>query len=173
MKIFRDKKNMILFVLVIAVLIMGYGYSVLLQQLSIHGSAEIDNGSWQIEIIDIKDKSILGSAKVLEKPTFTKSTATLKSGFSHTGDSIVYEMTVANKGGLDAKLDTINIVSDTNAKNAITYKITNVTPGGTLLPVGETNKIHVTVTYSNPENLSSAGLTENVKILVNYVQDHV
>ena len=171
-KIFQDRKNIILMVLILAVLIMGYGYSVLLQELSIHGSAEIEGQTWRIEITDVKDKSVLGTAKVAEKPTFTKTSATLKNEFFHKGDSIVYEITVSNNGGLDAKLESVQIVPGDDSNGVITYNVTNVTPGATRLAVGETNKINVAVTYSKPEKLQGSEFIENMKILVNYVQDY-
>lgn len=169
----KERKNIVLAVLMIAVLIMGYGYSVLLQELSIHGSAEILDATWKIEITDVRDKGLLGSAEVSEKPTFTKTTATLNSSFKYKGDSVIYRMTVENKGSMDAKLDSINILPSNDSKSAITYKVTNVTPGATVLRSGETNEIDVTVAYSNPENQTELDFTENVAVILNYVQAQV
>lgn len=169
----KDHKNIVLTVLMIAVLIMGYGYSVLLQELSIHGSAEINGATWQIEITGIKDKGLLGSAEVVEEPTFTKTTASLNSAFKYKGDSVIYQMMVENKGSMDAKLDSIQILPSGDAKSAVTYKVTNVTPGATMLRAGETNEIDVTVAYSNPENQTELDFTETVAVVLNYVQAQV
>lgn len=171
MKIFKDRKNIILLVLILVIFIMGYGYSTLLQFLSIRGSAEINNNStWQVEIVGIKDKSILGNAKVLESPSYTKTTANFSSEFYHKGDSIVYEITVENKGGLDAKLAMINMTPEASNDSVFTYQIMNVTPGVTLLKAGEKNTIDISVTYSNPEKLTIQNLKENMSVILNYVQ---
>ncbi len=169
----RDHKNIVLAVLAITVLLMGYGYSVLLQELSIQGSAEINGATWQVEITGIEDKGLLGSAEVLEEPTFTKTTASLNSAFKYKGDSVIYQMTVENKGSMDAKLDSIQILPTGDSKSAVTYKVTNVTPGATVLRAGEKNEIDVTVAYSNPENQTELNFTENVSVILNYVQARV
>lgn len=170
MKFFKDKKNIILLVLILAVLIMGYGYGVLLQQLIVEGNAEIHNATWQVEITDIKDKSVFGSASVIQKPTFTKYTATLNSAFHNKGDGIIYELTVENKGSIDAILQDVNIVVPSGMNNLVTYKVLNVTPGATRLPAGSTNTIGIEVTYNNETQILEQ-INERVEIIINYVQD--
>lgn len=167
----NNAKNVVLFILILAVLLMGYGYHVLLQKLSNSKNPDVSNETWQVEITQIRDKSLLGSAEVLKTPTFTKNTAQLQSIFKYKEDSIIYEMTIQNKGSIDAKIDSIQLLPTSTKR--ITYAVSNVTPGITILRAGETKTFDVTVAYHQLDHQESLDVTNQVDVILTYAQANI
>ena len=114
----ENNKKIIITVLSVLVVAMAVGYALLAQELTIKGSASIDS-TWRVEITNITSKDVVGDAVNKVDPSYTATTANFSVGFTQPGDSITYDITVTNKGTLDAVVESITVNKGDNL--AITY----------------------------------------------------
>ena len=114
----KDKKKILIGILSVLVCIMAVGYALLAQELTINGRASIDS-TWKVEITNITSKDVVGDAVNKTDPSYTTTTANFSVGFIQPGDSITYDITVTNKGTLDAVVESITVNKGDNL--AITY----------------------------------------------------
>ena len=113
----RKKRNIIIGVLCSLLVIMGIGYALLNQRLTIKGQ-EIIMGEWDVRITNITSKNPIGKAKDVSH-SFTNTSATFEADLWLPGDSIEYEVTVENKGNVVAALQTVTpstVASDNSVK---------------------------------------------------------
>lgn len=113
----RKNRNIIIGVLCSLLVIMGIGYALLNQRLTIKGQ-EIIMGEWDVRITNITDKNPIGKAKDVSH-SFTNTSATFEADLWLPGDSIEYEVTVENKGNVVAALQTVTpstVASDNSVK---------------------------------------------------------
>jgi len=105
--IFKSKRN-ILIMMFALVVIMGIGFAAYSQQLEIKDTSSIDS-NWNVYIksVDpkVSDEWVTGSGKV-DKATNVK--ADLTTDLKYPGDNVIYKITVANDGTIDAVLEKIN-----------------------------------------------------------------
>lgn len=137
--------------------IMGVGYAAFQSQLKISGTSNIAS-NFLVKITDIQVSNIVrGAADKEDVTTHTDTTATFGTTLQSPGDSITYDITIENKGTIDAVLKTITKTDTSNS--AILFETSGVNEGDPL-NVGEIATMKVTVTYnpevtSQPENLDS------------------
>lgn len=113
----RKNRNIIIGVLCSLLVIMGIGYALLNQRLTIKGQ-EIIMGEWDVRITNITSKNPVGKAKDVSH-SFTNTSATFEADLWLPGDSIEYEVTVENKGNVVAALQTVTpstVASDNSVK---------------------------------------------------------
>ncbi len=108
----RKKNNIIIGSLCAVVLLMAVGYAAFQSVLNIKGTSTIGS-NWNILITNVTSKNIVGSASNKEEPTWEALTATFKTNLVSPGDSIEYDITIENRGNLNAVLDKITL-SDSN-----------------------------------------------------------
>ena len=137
------RNNVILVSLSVLVMLMVVGYGAFQSVLTINGTSSVTS-NWEIQITNITTKSIVGSAKNVEEPTFQKLSATFKTELTNPGDAAEYNIVVSNSGSVDAKLDKITL-SDSN-NPAIKFTTSGLTEGSTL-KAGETTTLTVKVEY--------------------------
>ena len=101
----RKKRNIIIGVLCCLLVFMGIGYAILSQTLTINGIGNV-KGKWDVQITSIALKSQTGRATEVSS-SYTKTTASFEADLYMPGDSIEYEVTVENKGNIDAVLQSI------------------------------------------------------------------
>ena len=105
--IFKSKRN-ILIMMFALVVIMGIGFAAYSQQLRINDTSSIDS-NWDIYIKDVsvpsKTSGAIGSGTVDE---VEKLKAELTTDLKYPGDYVIYNITVANDGTIDAILEKIN-----------------------------------------------------------------
>lgn len=186
----KERKNVVMGMLLAAICIMAVGYAALAQQLTITGTAQITS-TWDVQITGIA-KQGTPSAGVTENkvtvdgtevqyPTYTATTAQFNVSLTNPGDTITYAVTVTNGGSLAAILDSITVsATDANDaavgvnEDAILYEVTGVTAGTTTLAAnGGTNTVLVKITY-NPDvttQPAADALEKNLTVTLNYVQD--
>lgn len=186
----KERKNVVMGMLLAAICIMAVGYAALAQQLTITGTAQITS-TWDVQITGI-NKQGTPSAGVTENkvkvdgtdvqyPTYTATTAQFNVSLTNPGDTITYAVTVTNGGSLAAKLDSITVsATDANDaavgidEDAILYEVTGVTAGTTKLAAnGGTNTVLVKITYNPNVTTQPAAdaLEKNLTVTLNYVQD--
>ena len=81
---------------------------------------------------------------------------------------MTYEVTVENRGTVDAKVDKITM---TDSKNpAITFETSGINEND-LLEAGESQKFNVIVSYSNSVTTQPSKLDSSLTVKLDYVQN--
>ena len=161
------QRNYIILGLCSILLVMAAGYAAFRTQLTINGTSNITS-DWKVLITDIQSKTLSGAATDAEIPSHTETTATFKTSLVSPGDSMQYDITVENRGDIDAVLESIDVKTSEN--EAILFETSGIKRGDKLLPE-ESDVLTVVVTYNpevtdQPDNLNS-----EVTVTLNYVQD--
>ena len=108
----KDKKKILIGILIILIVVMSAGYALLAQELTIKGKTSIDF-LWKVEITNITQKELVGGVTEKSK-SYTATTANFDIGFTQPGDYVIYDIEVTNSGTLDAVISNINVVTDNN-----------------------------------------------------------
>ena len=161
------QRNYIILGLCSILLVMAAGYAAFRTQLTINGTSNITS-DWKVLITDIQSNVLSGDATDAEEPSHTETTATFKTNLVSPGDSMQYDITVENRGDIDAVLESIDVKTSEN--EAILFETSGIKRGDKLLPE-ESDVLTVVVTYNpevtdQPDNLNS-----EVTVTLNYVQD--
>ncbi|MBQ9011542.1 MAG: hypothetical protein IJ093_02715, partial [Bacilli bacterium] len=118
----RKQKNLIIGSLLAVLLVMTIGYAAFSTNLIINGTSSI-NSNWCVGFDSTKTTAytatagITGGTVPTGSMTYSGSTcqtsyktnASLSATFLQPGDKIVYTLTIANKGSLDASIDSITV----------------------------------------------------------------
>lgn len=166
----KDKKKLLIGVLCCLIVIMAIGYALLSQQLNITGSAAITS-NWQVEITDIKEVANVGSGRTISTD-YNATTANIDGKLIHTGDKLTYEITITNKGSLDAVLENYTANIGNNDAFIVTFDNDDDFYMGMKLPKnGGTVKARVSVQY-NPDSTKQPNTSNtNLTITFSYQQD--
>lgn len=159
---------------VIAIIgLASIAYAAFSQTLTINGSGTAKQVDWDVKITNITQTSATGATDPTA-PTYTDTSATFATELAYPGATATYDVTVANAGSIDAKLDTITDLATLNAAapSYVTYAVSGVTAGSTTLASGGTNTIQVTVTWDGASNPTmTADETKTATINFDYSQD--
>ncbi len=152
----RTQRNYIIMGLCAVLLIMAVGYAAFQSQLKITGTSNIGS-NFLVRITGIESNVQSGSASNAIEPSYTDTTATFKTNLVSPGDSMKYDITVANEGNIDAVLNSIKVSNSNN--EAITFETSGIEEGDEL-KASESDILTVIVTYnpsitSQPENTTS------------------
>ena len=164
----RDKKKVMIGILSVLVCIMAVGYALLAQELTINGTTSIDS-TWKVEITNITSKDVVGGAVNKTDPTYTATTANFSVGLTQPGDSITYDITVTNKGTLDAVVESIDVDKGNNP--AITYTTSGLKRGDKIAKNNGTNTLTIKVDYDSSITSQPASTTNDITVTINYQQD--
>lgn len=169
-----NKRNIVIVALIVAIVGMSVGYAALAQQLVINGKSNI-NASWNIEFTDIAEKTMTGATTVGEI-TATGTSASFEVDLQYPGATATYEITVENKGSIDATLESITGVdtANTTAPVEIQYAVTGMAANDSL-DSQVSKKVLVTVTWvasTDPEHPDTipTTTTKTATINLNFVQ---
>ncbi len=160
-------KKMIIITLSIIVVLMTIGYALFSTSLNITGTANIVS-TWNIEFTKIVKQSTVGGVTETKTPTASGTTATFNVDFKSPGDKIIYEITVENKGTLNA------IVNDINAKeedsDAVSFEIFNISVGDKL-STGSSIKFQIQISYDENITAQPNILKNTLTVSINFIQD--
>ena len=148
----RKKRNIVIEVLCCLLVFMGIGYAILSQTLTINGIGNI-KGKWDVEITDMKLINIAGKAEEVSS-SFTDTSAVFAAKLYLPGDSIEYEVTVENKGNIDALLKSI---TPTTTNKVADIKFSHSEIDNTPLTAGKTITFTMKVEF-----LETATTTPNI-----------
>ena len=162
-------KNIIIGALLAAVAIMAVGYSLLAQNLTINGTANITS-TWDVQITGITEGEATGGAINKTPASFTGTTATFDVELKNPGDKMIYNITVENKGSLNAKLTGLTVSPEETAETGIYYKVTGVTKNVTTLDAAETNTITVEVGWVATDQTTPEQKTVPLTVNLVYTQ---
>ena len=166
----KEKKNVLMIALLVAVVAMSVGYAALAQTLTINGTANI-SADWDVQITGITEGALNG-ATVVGTPAFDATSATFEVDLAYPGASAVFDVTVENKGTIDAVLDSIGGLVEANSAEPtyITYTVTGVEENDELAANG---KVTATVTVSwdsAQDTVPEDAVSKTATITLNYVQ---
>ena len=164
----KNRKQVIIGLLFFLICVMTTGYALFGQEITIDGSSSIDS-TWKIEITNIASKNVIGDAVNKVSPSYTATTANFSVGLTQPGDSITYDITVTNKGSLDAKVQSIDINTGNNP--AIVYEVGGIEVGDKITKNNGTNILTVKIDYNNNITSQPAITTSDITVTINYVQD--
>lgn len=161
-----NKKTVVAVMLCVGVFFMAVGYSILMSELKINGTANITS-TWDIRITGITNGTSVGSAYNIEKPSYNETTAKFNVSLVNPGDSMTYTVTIANNGTLTAILTSMDIT--TSGTDAIIYEVSGVKEGDTLAS-GETKQITVVARYNSNVIADPTQRAKKLKVSLDWVQ---
>ena len=159
-------RNIIIGTLCVEILFMVAGFAAFQTNINIKGTSNITS-NWDVKITNIESKNLIGEAANKETPTWEDLTATFKANLASPGDSISYEVTIANEGTLNATLDKISL-SDTGNK-AIKFTTKGINEGD-IIAAGKMAILIVTVEYDSTVTSQPDILVNDLSISLTYSQ---
>jgi hypothetical protein len=114
----RDKKNILIGVLIFAVVVMAFGYATFSTSFAKGGQVNVTN-AWDVAITNCRRVDQSAKEEVEDEgstPSHTITTATLDTSLKSFEAWAEYEITITNKGSVDAELDTANVLSAIQSK---------------------------------------------------------
>ena len=139
------KKLVVLTITVIAVMVTAMIVLAHDNDLFKPGKPSGSDGRWKIEFTSIAEGEKTGSATSRHRPEYTATRASFFVDFVAPGDSITYDLQVANLGNLDSVLSNIILITSPN-KEAIKYEIIDIKEGDRL-DAGEVRNFKIKVSY--------------------------
>ena len=125
----RNKKNIIIAVMICVAVLMATGYAYFATRLNINATGNITS-NWNIYFSNITSGTVVGSASNNKTPSVTGTSATMDANLSVPGDSITYELTLTNGGSVGAIIE--DIKAEANGSSAIVYSISGLKIGDKL-----------------------------------------
>ncbi len=162
----RTQRNYMIMGLCAILLIMAVGYAAFQSQLKITGTSNI-RSNFLVRITDIQSNVQSGSASNAIEPSYTDTTATFKTNLVSPGDSMKYDITVANEGNIDAVLNSIKVNNSNN--EAITFETSGIEEGDEL-KASETDILTVIVTYNPSITSQPENTTATITVTLDYGQ---
>jgi len=143
------KKNLIIIVMCVAICIMAVGYAAFNTTLTITGTSNITS-EWNVVFTSITQVSKTSGVTIESNPVVNGTSATFDVGLALPGDKIVYEITIENKGTINAIIE--NIVASATDSPAIIFSMEGVNIGDKI--PNKTSKT-LTVTIEYDKNVTS------------------
>ena len=122
----RNTKSKIMIIMSAVLCIMAVGYAAFSTVLTITGTANIAS-EWKVVFTNITQVSKTSGVNIKSSPVASGTTATFNVGLTSPGDKIVYKITLANQGTIDAVIKNIQ-ASETNSP-AIIFTVDGVNIG--------------------------------------------
>ena len=164
----KKKRNIIIFSLVGVLLCMVAGYAAFQTSLEIKGTSKVTS-NWNILITNVTDGEASGSAENATKPSWKDTSASMEANLYDKGDAMEYDVTIENKGTIDAKLNDILTNLQNSNSDAVIITFSGYTKGE-VLQAGGSKLIHVKIEY-NPE-YEGGETSSEVTIDFEYTQDN-
>ena len=181
----RRKRKIVIFSLIFVLLLMVTGYASFSTLLTIKGSSKVTS-NWDVRITNISKGTFSGSAEeatvdgVKVDPVCSESgtpktcdtglKASININLYEVGDSAEYDITISNKGNIDAKLDDV-VIDNTDSNSAVLITYSGYSKGERLFKSGtpgNSKTIHVKVAY-NPE-YSKGEVSSEIDLTFEFVQ---
>ena len=164
---YMRRKKAIIITMCTLICIMAVGYAAFATNLTITGTSSIES-TWKILFTKIEEESKTSGVTITKAPTAEGTTATFNVDLTSPGDKIVYKITVANQGTIDAIIN--DITARETGSDAIKFEISGIKKGDKLAK-GSSTTFNVTISYDS-NVISQPNLTDNtLTVSINYVQD--
>ena len=175
-----DRKQTILFIIILLVLSMGIGYAFLTTTLTIDGVSDIDSAVWDIHFdnLEVQNSSVSGN-QVISPATITNNGTSISFHvkLNEPGEGYAFSFDMINGGTLNAYIEDIDILINGSSNNSLPtylkqdlleYNSGNHLAVGYPLFSGETDKLMFYILYDPdvyPDNLP--GESESITISIN------
>lgn len=160
------KKTIVAILLCVGVFFMAVGYSALVTELKISGSANITS-TWDIRITGISNGTRVGGAYNIELPSYTSTTAKFNVSLVNPGDSMTYTVTIENKGTLTAILNGLDVT--TSGTDAIIYEVSGLSEGDTITS-GSSKTLTVVARYDSSVVADPNQRAKKLKVSLDWIQ---
>ena len=163
----KNRKDVMIVALLSIMIFMTVGYSVLTSNIDDGGKITVQKNTWNVEFERVA--SIATSGEVIaETPIFSNNKVTFDAKLNIPGDSISYDIIVANNGRLDAEvLEIIQLPKDT--EKAIMQNLDGIEVGE-ILKAGEKRTISITVSYNEEVEPLDEGIEEQFSYTLKFNQ---
>ncbi len=144
----RQKQRIVILTLGAVILGLVLGYAALSQVLNINGTSSI-SGDFNIQIIAL-DENTMNHAQTVSKSGLGTTTVSFSVDLESPGASAIYDVTVENKGSIDAVLKSIEGIDEANlsAPLDVKFSTTGIEEGDPLLK-GQRKTFQVQVRWDN------------------------
>ena len=164
---YMKSKKIIMITMCCLICVMAIGYAAFATNLTINGTANITS-TWKVLFTKIEEVSKTSGVTITKVPTAEGTNATFNVDLKSPGDKIVYKITVANQGTLDAIIN--DITASETGSDAIKFEISGIKKGDKLAK-SATTTFNVTISYDS-NVISQPNVTDNTLTMsINYVQD--
>ena len=164
---YMNAKKIIVITMCTLICIMAVGYAAFSTKLTITGTSSIES-TWNVEFAKIEEVSKTSGITITNPPTAKGTTATFNVDLTSPGDNIIYRITVANNGTLNAIID--NITASETGSDAIKFEITGIKKGDKLASKATTT-FNVKISYDESITTQPKKTNNVLSININYVQD--
>jgi len=161
------KKNVIIAVMMVAILLMATGYAYFASRLNISATGNI-TGNWNVYFSKITEGTIVGNASNKTTPSISGTTANIDVNLKLPGDSITYELTLTNAGTINAVVEEVNVVAE--GTSAIIYTISGIEKGDKLTG-GNSIVFSIKAEYDSNVTSQPNDTSKSITISINCVQD--
>jgi len=165
----RRKRNIVIGALCGVLLLMSVGYAAFNSTLNIKGTSSISS-NWDISITNVVSKNIVGEASNAKDPEWDNLTASVEANLTNPGDSIEYDVTIENRGTINAKLEKVTL-SDTK-NSAIKFTSSGIKEGE-VLNAGSSAVLTIKIEYDKNVTGQPGETTSELKVTLDYVQANV
>ena len=165
----RDKKNIMIVAMLIAITFMSAGYVLLSEQLDVRNAITSVNPVWDVKILSISSIETEGYAQSIQESIENKYVVNFNSEFQTNGDKITYVINVRNEGTIAAKLSSI-IINPKYENEYLTYTVEGIEVGDKL-NIGESKMFTFTIEYNNEiDTLVDETIIDEVKLTLDYTK---
>ena len=164
---YMKSKKIIMITMCCLICVMAIGYAAFATNLTINGTANITS-TWKVLFTKIEEVSKTSGVTITKVPTAEGTNATFNVDLKSPGDKIVYKITVANQGTLDAVIN--DITASETGSDAIKFEISGIKKGDKLVK-SATTTFNVTISYDESVTIQPALTDSILTININYVQD--
>jgi len=161
------KKNLIIIVMCVAICIMAVGYAAFNTTLTITGTSNITS-EWNVVFTSITQVSKTSGVTIVSNPVVNGTSATFDVGLALPGDKIVYEITIENKGTINAIIE--NIVASATDSPAIIFSMEGVNIGDKI-PNKTSKTLTVTIEYDKSVTSQPEKTNKVLTVDMTVVQD--
>lgn len=163
----RKKRKVVIMCLFAILVCMFAGFSLFSSKIEIKGVSSLDN-NFNVLITDVHEKSRTGiSSDKSQIPVYSNDVIEFYPFLTSAGDSISYEVTIENKGSVDAKLNLLTIADENNP--AIRFDLSGVNRWD-ILKAGDSALLNVTLYFDDSFAGQTEGRIANTKIQFEYMQ---
>ena len=163
----KVNKKKIIVVMCILILVMAVAYAAFSTRLTIKGNSIISS-NWMVEFTKIEEVSATSGVTIVDAPVAEGTSATFNVKLQSPGDKIVYDITVANNGSIDAIVSEIN-ASETGS-DAFYFNISGIKKGQSLLQQSE-KIITVEIGFDESITMQPEITSNTLTMSIEFVQD--
>jgi len=167
----RDKKNIMIVALLMAVVFMSVGYGLLSTQIKNKDNLNFVDPVWDVKITSISSTMTEGVGKSLLATVENRFSVRLNSEIKTPEDKVSYVINVKNNGTIDAKLNSISITPENYPEDVIIYSLEGIEAGDEL-KAGDSKLFVVHADYNEETTVSSEknNFSKEITLILDYVQ---